>query len=109
MNRSVTASVLIAIGIVLTLIGVLSSEWFGIREDAGDRDIRIGGGADVVQQYLDAGLVDELHLAIAPVLFGDGRRLLERIDTSRISLEIQEVLPSPRATHLRYRVTRSAA
>jgi dihydrofolate reductase len=78
------------------------------REVAGDRDVRIGGGADVVQQYLDAGLVDELHLAVAPVLFGSGRRLLERIDTSRISLEIQEVIPSPRTTHLRYRVTRGA-
>ncbi|KAB2887646.1 MAG: dihydrofolate reductase, partial [Kofleriaceae bacterium] len=44
------------------------------RAAAGDRDIRIAGGADVIQQYLRAGLVDELALAISPVLFGGGRR-----------------------------------
>jgi dihydrofolate reductase len=44
---------------------------------AGGRDVRIGGGASVVRQYLDAGLIDELHLAIVPILLGNGERLFE--------------------------------
>lgn len=75
------------------------------REAAGDRDVRIGGGADVVQQYLNAGAVDELHLAVAPVLFGGGRRLLDGVDASRVTLTLEETRPSPHTTHVRYRVT----
>jgi dihydrofolate reductase len=77
------------------------------REVAGGRDLRIGGGADVVQQYLNAGVVDELHLAVAPVLFGGGRRLFVGVDTSRFELELREPLPSPHTTHLRYAVRAS--
>ncbi|MCD6734751.1 MAG: dihydrofolate reductase family protein [Burkholderiaceae bacterium] len=49
------------------------------RESAGSRDVRIAGGADVIQQYLNLGVVDELELALAPVLFGGGRRLFENL------------------------------
>lgn len=75
------------------------------REAAGDRDIRIGGGAHTIQQYLNAGLVDEFHVAVAPVLLGAGLRLFDRIDEDRIALEIAETVHSPRVTHLKYRVT----
>ena len=51
------------------------------REAAGDRDIRIGGGASTLRQYLDAGAIDELHVAIAPILLGGGERLLEGLDS----------------------------
>jgi dihydrofolate reductase len=76
------------------------------REAAGGRDIRIGGGAHTVQQFLNAGLVDEFHLAVAPVLLHSGPRVFDRLDPGRIELELAETIPSPRVTHLKYRVVR---
>src|SRR3954454_594895 len=76
------------------------------RAVAGGRDIRIAGGADAIVQYLNAGLVDEFALALAPVFFGEGRRLFEGIDRSKVAVEIVEALHSPLVTHLRYAVTR---
>jgi dihydrofolate reductase len=73
------------------------------RAVAADRDIRIAGGADVIQQYLRAGLVDEFALAISPVVFGGGRPLFETI-SREVSLELVETLASPRVTHVRYAV-----
>jgi dihydrofolate reductase len=74
------------------------------REAAGGRDVRICGGAKLVQQYLNAGLVDELMLSVAPMLLGDGLRLFDGVDVKRVGLEIMSVLPSPKVTHLRYAV-----
>jgi dihydrofolate reductase len=73
------------------------------RAVAGDRDIRIAGGADVIQQYLRAGLVDEFALAISPVMFGGGRRLFEGIPRE-VGVELVETVASPRVTHVRYAV-----
>ena len=78
------------------------------RAVAGDRDIRIAGGADVIQQYLRAGLVDEFSLAISPVIFGGGRPLFARIGRD-FAVEIVETLVSPRVTHVRYAVHRRDA
>lgn len=75
------------------------------RAVAGDRDLRIAGGADVIQQYLRAGLVDELSLAISPVMFGGGRRLFDAIGPD-VELELVETIASPRTTHARYAVRR---
>jgi dihydrofolate reductase len=72
------------------------------RESAGDRDIRIAGGANVVQQYLNMGVVDELEIALAPVLFSSGRRLFENLHESVPQFRIDKVLEGPSATHLRY-------
>jgi dihydrofolate reductase len=72
------------------------------RESAGSRDIRISGGADVIQQYLNLGLVDELELALAPVLFCGGRRLFENLREPAPQFRIDRVLDGPSATHLRY-------
>ena len=72
------------------------------REAAGDRDVRISGGADVIQQYLNLGGVDELEIALAPVLFGGGRRLFENMREPAPQFRIDRVLPGPDATHLRY-------
>lgn len=77
------------------------------REVAGGRDVRIGGGAHTIQQFLNAGLVDEFHVAVAPVLLHAGRRLFDRLDPDRIALEPGDAVPSPRVTHLRYRVVRT--
>lgn len=74
------------------------------RDAAGDRDIRISGGANVIVQYLNAGVVDELAIDLAPVVFGGGTPLFDGIDTDRIELEIVEARHSPLVTHLRYDV-----
>ena len=73
------------------------------REQAGDQDVAIGGGADAIQQYLNAGLVDELQLHVVPVVLGGGRRLLDGLDP-KISLEVDRVVAAPDVTHIRYRV-----
>jgi dihydrofolate reductase len=70
------------------------------REAAGSRDIRIGGGADTIRQYLRARLVDEMHVAIAPVLLGSGEHLLRDIDLSALGYRVTEHVPSPNATHV---------
>ena len=72
------------------------------RESAGGRDIRIAGGADVIQQYLNMGVIDELEIALAPVLFGGGRRLFENLREPVPRFHIDKVLDGPAATHLRY-------
>jgi dihydrofolate reductase len=72
------------------------------REVAGGRDIRIAGGANAIQQYLNAGLVDEFTVALAPVFFGAGLSLFEGIDRRKVGLEIVEAISSPLVAHLRY-------
>jgi dihydrofolate reductase len=79
------------------------------REAAGGRDVRVSGGADVVLQYLNAGLVDELSIALAPMLLGDGPRLFDGVDKDRVSLKVVEAVHSPSVTHLRYAVMRKSA
>ncbi|HEX6231709.1 MAG TPA: dihydrofolate reductase family protein [Jiangellaceae bacterium] len=74
------------------------------RDSAGDRDVRIGGGAETIVQYLNAGLVDEFTITLAPVFFGTGVRLFEEVDAERIALEPVRVQPSPMVTHLSYAV-----
>ena len=72
------------------------------RAAAGDRDVMIAGGASAVNQYLAAGLLDELYLHIVPVVLGAGERLLEGVGDP--ALEPVEVVASPGVTHVRYRV-----
>ncbi|HEY1366763.1 MAG TPA: dihydrofolate reductase family protein [Gaiellaceae bacterium] len=74
------------------------------RAAAGDRDVLVSGGADVVQQYLRAGLLDELNLHVAPILLGGGVRLLDGLDPGEV--ECTRAISSPAVTHLRYRVVR---
>lgn len=71
-------------------------------ESAGGRDIRIAGGADVIQQYLNLGVIEELEIAVAPVLFGAGRRLFENLREPVPRFRIDKAVDSPAATHLRY-------
>ena len=74
------------------------------RDAAGDRDVRISGGGATVVQYLNAGLVDELCLAVSPVLLGSGVRLFEGIDTRRVAVDIVSSEATERMTHLKYAV-----
>ena len=77
------------------------------KEAAGGKDVSLGGGADVAQQYLAAGLLDELQLHVVPVLLGGGTRLFgERIGSAAPRLEQLEAVEAPSVTHLRYRVVR---
>jgi dihydrofolate reductase len=69
---------------------------------AGGRDIRISGGANVIQQYLNLGVIDELEIALAPVLFGSGRRLFENLSEPLPLFRIDKLVDGPAATHLRY-------
>jgi len=73
------------------------------RAVAGDRDIRIAGGAGVIQQYLRAGLVDEFTLAIAPVMFGGGPRLFADMGRD-VGVELVQTIASPHVTHVCYAV-----
>lgn len=77
------------------------------RAVAGGRDVRIGGGADTINQFLRAGLVDEFHVALAPVFLGDGPRLFQGVDPATLELVQRETTPSKRVTHLRYEVRRT--
>ena len=74
------------------------------RQAAGDRDVRIAGGAETIQEYLDSGLIDEFSVALSPVLFGAGIRLFGGVDASRVALEPVRSEPSSRVTHLTYAV-----
>jgi dihydrofolate reductase len=76
------------------------------REAAAGRDVMLGGGADVIQQYLTAGLVDEFELHVVPLLLGDGERLFEDIRTLR--LQQVRAIGAPGVTHIRYRVVKDA-
>ena len=66
---------------------------------AGEQDVRLGGGAATVREYLRAGLVDELHVAVVPLLLGDGERLLG--DGVGADLELAEFVPSRSVAHVR--------
>src|SRR6201992_1024100 len=76
------------------------------RLSAKGKDIRIQGGANAIQQFLNAGLVDEFFIHIAPVFLGSGIRLFDCIDQDKYDLEIAEVIPSDLTTHLRYKLTK---
>ena len=70
------------------------------RAAAGGQDVRVGGGVATIRQYLRAGLIDELHLAIRPVLLGAGEHLLGGIDLRSLEYECVKQVPGERATHV---------
>jgi len=70
------------------------------REAAGDLDVRIGGGAETIRQYLRAGSIDELHIAVSPVLLGAGEPFWQGLDLSALGYALAESTPGERATHL---------
>jgi dihydrofolate reductase len=86
------------------LTGGIASAMAQAKAAAGDRDVLVHG-ADMVQQALAAGLLDEIQIHQIPVLLGAGRRLFDTLP-SRIELEIVQVIDTPQATHIRYRIRR---
>jgi dihydrofolate reductase len=75
------------------------------REAAGDKDVFIGGGAQAINQYLAAGLVDELELHVVPILLGSGSRLFDGVDPD-LQLEGLRAVEAPGVAHLKYRVVK---
>ena len=69
------------------------------RDAAGAKDIRIGGGADTVRQYLKARLIDEMHLAVSPILLGSGEHLLADIDLLSLGYKCTKWVASDKAAH----------
>jgi dihydrofolate reductase len=72
------------------------------RAAAGDRDVSIGGGADVVQQYLAAGLLDELTISLVPILLGGGARLFDNLGEPNPTIRQVQTVAAPGVTHIRY-------
>jgi len=74
------------------------------RDAAGGKDVMLWGGADVINQYLAARLLDELELHVVPVLLGDGARLFDNLGDAEVQLEQVRAVEAPGVTHLKYRV-----
>lgn len=70
------------------------------REAADGRDVRLGGGSATVRQYLNARLVDEMHIAISPILLGSGEALFAGMDLPLLGYEVTEYVPSQKSTHI---------
>lgn len=68
---------------------------------AGGDDVRLGGGVATIQQYLRAGLIDEMHLAIVPILLGSGERLFDHLDGGPVGYRCVELVSSPAVVHVR--------
>lgn len=71
------------------------------RQAAGDLDVRVGGGAETIRRYLRAGAIDELHIAVSPVLLGRGEPFWQGLDLHALGYRIASSTPGERATHLR--------
>jgi dihydrofolate reductase len=70
------------------------------KQAAGAKDVRLGGGVATIRAYLKRGLIDEMHLAFAPVVLGQGENLLEGVDVSGLGYKVAEHVASPNATHI---------
>jgi dihydrofolate reductase len=76
------------------------------RAAAAEKNVSVAGGANVAQQYLRAGLLDEIQIHLVPLFLGEGVRLFEHVGANEAQLEVTRVLESPLVTHLRYRVVK---
>ena len=75
------------------------------KESAGGQDVMLSGGAEIISQYLAAGLLDELDLHVVPVLLGGGARLFEDLGDAEVALEQVRAVDAPGVTHVKYRVS----
>lgn len=78
------------------------------REAAGDKNVGVGA-ASIAQQCIDAGLLDEIHIDLAPCLLGEGIRLFEHLGITPLDLEIKRVIDAPAVTHITYGIRRKDA
>lgn len=93
-------------GTTFTFVTGFDEALLRAREAAGARDVRISGGAGVIRQALRAGVADELHVHVAPVLLGAGVRLFDGLPDAALRLEPGPVAASPRVAHLSFAVVR---
>ncbi len=84
----------------------IESAFTQAQSAAGDKQVYVICGANVAQHYLRAGLLDDIQLHLVLILFGEGKRLFDHIDTKHIRLERTRVVESPIITHLRFRVVK---
>jgi dihydrofolate reductase len=80
--------------------GDIAATLFRAKEAAGEKDVRIGGGVATIRAYLQEGLVDEMHLAVAPTVLGKGERLFEGLDLPALGYAVSASTPGRRATHV---------
>ena len=92
-------------GGVYSFVDSVEAAFETAKKLAGDKDVYITG-ANVAQQFLKRGLIDEISIHLVPVLFGNGTRLFELLDGEPISLEIIEVIQTAEAIHMRFRVAK---
>ena len=93
-------------GVYAFVTGGIERALEAAKAAAGDKDVTVMGGAQTGQQFIAAGLVDELSLHVVPVLFGPGTRMFENLGDTHIALEPLAAIQTPRATHLRLRIAR---
>jgi dihydrofolate reductase len=91
-----------------TFVGDFDAAVRRATEAAGDRDVSFGGGADVIRQALNAGILEELTITLAPVILGGGKRLFDGFERDVTLEHLGPVRQSPFATHVSYRVVRTA-
>jgi dihydrofolate reductase len=70
------------------------------KQAANEKDVRIGGGVSTIRQYLAGGHIDEMHLALSPVLMGDGENLFGRMNWHELGLVVDRTVPGEHATHV---------
>jgi dihydrofolate reductase len=70
------------------------------REAAAEKDVRIGGGPSTIRQYLAAGLIDEMHVAVGPVILGKGEPLFQGLDLRQLGYSVTKMIPGERAVHM---------
>jgi len=76
------------------------------REAAGGKDVALGGGASIAQQYMAEGLIDEMEIHIVPFLLGSGARLFDNLQDSELRLESVRTIGTPSVTHVKYRIAK---
>jgi dihydrofolate reductase len=91
-------------GTTFTFTDGIESAVSKAQDAAAGKNVSVAGGADVIQQLIKAGLLDEIQIHIAPVFLGAGIRLFEDMGTDQVELECTRVVESPEVTHLRYRL-----
>jgi dihydrofolate reductase len=90
-------------GGVYTFVDSIEAAFEKAQQAAGEKDIGLSG-ANVPQQFIERGLVDEIFIHLVPVLFGNGIRLIENLAGGHVQLEIAEVIETKEVVHLRFRV-----
>jgi dihydrofolate reductase len=93
-------------GVYTFVIGGINDALAKAKTVAGNKDVAVMGGANIGQQYLNAGLLEDLQIHLVPVLLGRGTRLFDQLGSEHIKLEPVRVLETPSATHLRFRVVK---